>query len=193
MDPCPGVETSPVLVHGAGAVGATAFGTAFFFQQVPFAEAKGWTHLELVATFPFYTVFAIVTTLGAGWMQDRFGTPKLIPLYQIPAIAAFAIFGLSVDPWHVILGLFFMGMTSGAVATWQNGFGPNFMARNIWRAQGDGGGHYGAGIGDWSWINGFVFGFRYWTVHPIPVGCSLFWGFNQHYDDWCAQVSGRGA
>ena len=79
-----------------------------------------------MATFPFYTVFAIVTTLGAGWMQDRFGTPKLIPLYQIPAIAAFAIFGLSVDPWHVIVGLFFMGMTSGAVATWQNGFWAEF-------------------------------------------------------------------
>ena len=107
-------------------LGPPAFGTAFFFQQVPFAEAKGWTHLELVATFPFYTVFAIVTTLAAGWMQDRFGTPKLIPLYQIPGIAAFAIFGLSVDPWHMILGLFFMGMTSGAVATWQNGFWAEF-------------------------------------------------------------------
>jgi MFS family permease len=107
-------------------LGPPAFGTAFFFQQVPFAEAKGWTHLELVAAFPFYTVFAITATLGAGWMQDRFGTPKLIPTYQIPAIAAFAIFGMSGNPWHVIVGLFFMGLTSGAVATWQNGFWAEF-------------------------------------------------------------------
>lgn len=107
-------------------LGPPAFGTAFFFQQVPFAAEKGWTHLSLVATFPFYTVFAIVTTLGAGWMQDRFGTPKLIPLYQIPAIAAFGIFATSGNPWHVIVGLFFMGMTSGAVATWQNGFWAEF-------------------------------------------------------------------
>ena len=52
-------------------LGPPAFGTAFFFQQVHLAEVKGWAHVELVAMFPFYTVTAIVSLFGTGWLMDR--------------------------------------------------------------------------------------------------------------------------
>ncbi len=37
-------------------IGPSACTTSFFFQQVYFAEVKGWTHLQLVALFPLYTL-----------------------------------------------------------------------------------------------------------------------------------------
>ena len=97
--------------------------------------------------------------IGRGLDAGPIWYTKIDPLYQIPAIAAFAIFGLSVDPWHVILGLFFMGMTSGA---WPHG--KTVLGRILWhatfgRAQGDGGGHYGAGIGDWAGLTGLFLDF----------------------------------
>ncbi len=40
-----------------------AFGTAFWFHQVHFAEVKGWAHLSLVAVFPLGTAAALVSTI----------------------------------------------------------------------------------------------------------------------------------
>lgn len=47
-------------------LGQSAFLTAFFFQQVHVAEVKGWSHLELVALFPLYTVAGVAAMLTAG-------------------------------------------------------------------------------------------------------------------------------
>lgn len=107
-------------------LGPSAFNTAFFFHQVHFAEVKGWTHLTLVALFPVYTVMGIGAMLLSGWALDRFGTPRLIPFYQLPMVLAFAIFSVGTSLWMAVLGFFFLALTAGSNATLPNAFWAEF-------------------------------------------------------------------
>lgn len=107
-------------------LGPSAFNTAFFFQQVHFAEIKGWTHLELVSLFPLYTGLSIGFMLLSGWALDKVGTARLMPLYQLPMVAAFAFFALSDSLLAAALGLFFLAITSGANTTLPTAFWAEF-------------------------------------------------------------------
>ena len=107
-------------------LGPAAFNTAFFFQQVHFAELKGWDHLQLVALFPFYTLFGIGAMLLSGWALDKFGTARLMPLYQLPMVVAFILFSLTSSIAIAILGFFFLALTSGANSTLPNAFWAEF-------------------------------------------------------------------
>jgi len=107
-------------------LGPSAFNTAFFFQQVHYAEVKGWAHIELVALFPLYTGFGICAMLLAGWLLDRFSAARLIVFYQLPLIVAFLIFAGAVSAWGALAGLLFLGMSQGANAVWPNGFWAEF-------------------------------------------------------------------
>ncbi|WP_270725188.1 MFS transporter [Shimia sp. Alg240-R146] len=95
-------------------IGPSAFNTAFFFQQVHFAEIKGWQHIELVAFFPIFTLTGIVAMLATGWAIDRFGTAKLLPWFQLPMVASFLLFASANSVFGVFLGLILMGLTAGA-------------------------------------------------------------------------------
>ena len=94
-------------------LGPSAFLTAFFFLQVHLAEAKGWSHLGLVALFPLYTATAMAAMLGAGWAVDRFGSGRLIPLYMLPLAGAFLMLSAAVTPAAAALALVAMGVTQG--------------------------------------------------------------------------------
>ncbi|WP_238366350.1 MFS transporter [Mesobacterium pallidum] len=98
-------------------LGPAAFNTAFFFHQVHYAEVKGWTHLELVSLFPFYTLTAIAAMLASGWALDRFGVERVMPWYQIPLGLAFVVFAVTPSPGWAMVGLFLMGLTNGGMAT----------------------------------------------------------------------------
>ena len=103
-------------------LGPSAFNTAFFFNQVYFAEIKNITHVELVAMFPVYTAVSIVAMIVSGWALDRFGTPRLMPFMQIPMISAFLIFADARTPLGLLGGFFFLGLTTGANTTLPNAF-----------------------------------------------------------------------
>lgn len=107
-------------------LGPSAFGTAFFFQQVHFAEVKGWSHIELVALFPFFTMAGVGMMVLSGWLLDRFGTPRLMPWYQLPLVAAFLCFALGQSLFSTFAGLLIMAMTTGANATIPNAFWAEF-------------------------------------------------------------------
>ena len=107
-------------------LGPSAFNTAFFFHQVHFAEINGWDHVELVALFPFYTAFGVGSMILSGWLLDRLGTARIIPFFQLPMVVAFAVFGVSESLPVVLLGLFFMAMTTGANTTVPNAFWAEF-------------------------------------------------------------------
>lgn len=113
-------------------LGPSAFNTAFFFQQVHFAEVKGWSHLELVALFPVYTGAAVGAMLLAGALLDRLGTGRLIAWSQLPMVAGFVCFALGQDLSWVLVGLVFVAMTTGATQTLPNAFWAEFYGtRNL--------------------------------------------------------------
>lgn len=107
-------------------LGPPAFNTAFFFQQVHYAETKGWAHLELVALFPVYTAISVVAMIASGWLLDRWGTARLIPFYQLPMVAAFVCFAFATSPATALFGFFFLALTTGGNNTLPKAFWAEF-------------------------------------------------------------------
>ncbi len=107
-------------------LGPAAFSTAFFFHQVHFAETKQISHLALVALFPLYTVSAVAVMVLSGFLIDRFGTWRLMPLAQIPMVVAFAILSLADGLWSTALGMMFMALSVGMNHTLPSAFWAEF-------------------------------------------------------------------
>ena len=107
-------------------LGPSAFNTAFFFHQVHFAELKDISHVTLVAQFPLYTAVSVAAMLLSGWGLDRLGTPRLIPFFQVPMIAAFIVFGMAEGIYIVMVGFVLLGLTAGATATLHSAFWAEF-------------------------------------------------------------------
>ncbi len=103
-------------------------GTAFFFQQVHFADIKGWEHVSLVALFPFYTLTTVGSLLLAGAATDRWGSSVMMPLHLLPMAAAFVVFGQATSLGHAMLGLVLLALMQGAygvvpLAFWSEYYG----------------------------------------------------------------------
>ncbi|MDJ0821945.1 MAG: MFS transporter [Paracoccaceae bacterium] len=108
-------------------LGPPAFNTAFFFQQVHFAEVKGWAHLELVAMFPAYTAMSVLAMVVSGWLLDRLGTSRLMPWFQLPMVVGFVVFALGQTLFSTFTGLMIIALTTGANATLPNAFWAEFF------------------------------------------------------------------
>lgn len=110
----------------------SAFSTAFFFQQVHLAETKGWTHVQLVSLFPLYTTIGVGSMLLSGWVIDRIGTARMMPVIQLPMAAGFVVIGLSDGLPLAALGVVLMGLTQGATTTTSSAFWAEFYGtRNL--------------------------------------------------------------
>ena len=107
-------------------VGPAAFGTAFFFHQVHFAETKALTHLGLVALFPVFTATAVAVMLLSGFLIDRFGTARLMPAAQLPMAAAFLVLSVAEGAAGVGAGMVLMALTVGANHTLPSAFWAEF-------------------------------------------------------------------
>ena len=110
----------------------SAFGTVFWFQQVPFAEAKGWSHLALVAVFPLGTIMLGVSSIIYGWAIDRFGAIQLLPFYILPYVAAFILHWASGSLLVTGLAVVLMGLAGGGHATliaacWAEFYGTRYI------------------------------------------------------------------
>ncbi len=97
-----------------------AFGTAFWFHQVHFAEIKGWSHLALVSVFPLGTITFGLSTIAYGWAIDRFGAARLMPIYLLPLIAAFILHWFAPSISWTAAGVVLMGLAGGGQATLPN-------------------------------------------------------------------------
>lgn len=107
-------------------LGPAAFNTALFFQQVHIAEVKGWTHLEFVALFPIYTIANVSSLFLSGFLIDKFGTARMMPLYQLPMVVAFSLFALAETPLVALIAFLFLGLTTGANSTLPSAFWAEF-------------------------------------------------------------------
>lgn len=97
--------------------GISAFVTAFFFHHLHFADTKGWSHVEIVALFPVYSISGVVAMLVSGWAIDKFNAVRLAPYFQIPMAIAFVVMAFSTTPYLAGVSLIIMAMTSGTNAT----------------------------------------------------------------------------
>ena len=95
----------------------SAFGTVFWFQQVNFAEAKGWPHLSLVAIFPLGTAALGISAVFYGWAIDKLGAVRLLPYYILPYILAFSLHWASSSLAMTAFAVVLMGIAGGGHST----------------------------------------------------------------------------
>lgn len=113
-------------------LGPPAFGTAFFFHQVHLGEFKGWGHSVLVAMFPLFTGAAITALLTSGWLIDRLGAMRLMPLVQLPMAAGFVLMGTAQSAVAGGIAMVLMGLSQGANSTipaafWAEAYGTRHL------------------------------------------------------------------
>ncbi|MEL6640223.1 MAG: MFS transporter [Pseudomonadota bacterium] len=113
-----------------GVIFFSAFGTAFWFHQVHFAEVKGWSHLALVAVFPLGTATLMAATIAYGWAIDRFGAVSLLPFYVIPYILAFVLHWYAPSLMWIGLGVMLMGAGQAGNGTIINACWAEFYGTN---------------------------------------------------------------
>lgn len=92
-------------------------GTVIFFQQAHIAEVKGWTLPQMA---PGYTAFGIATVASAftsGWLADRFGALRLLPLLLVPMGIGVALIGPATEVWGWYLALAVVGITQGMASS----------------------------------------------------------------------------
>ena len=94
-------------------------GTVVFFHQVHVSEVKGWSLGLMALGYPVYAGLTVSASLFGGWLADRVGPARLLPVLLLPMGAGAAMLGAAgtVAGWYATLGL--MGLTQGMVqATW---------------------------------------------------------------------------
>lgn len=113
-------------------LGPAAWNTAFFFQQVPLAEAKGWAHVTVVSLFPLFTMTSVAFMLTAGGLVDRLGSARLAGIYLLPMMAGFLVFAMAESVVTGAIGMILMGMGTGLHVTmmgtfWAEAFGTRYI------------------------------------------------------------------
>ena len=59
-------------------------GTVVFFHQVHIAEIKGWSLVAMAPAYPAWALSEVAAAFAAGWVADRFGPARLLPLAALP-------------------------------------------------------------------------------------------------------------
>lgn len=91
--------------------------TVIFFHQAHIAEVKGWTLPEMAPGYAAFGVATVIAAFGSGWLADRFGALRLLPLLVVPMGLGVALIGPAegVWVWYVALGV--VGITQGMASS----------------------------------------------------------------------------
>ena len=102
--------------------------TAMFFHHINLADAKGWSHAWVTGNYVIYSFVAMIVTLWAGTLIDRYRAVKLAPFVLLPIAVALLIPAFWDAPWTVVLYMILLGINSGMayptmVALWPELYG----------------------------------------------------------------------
>ncbi len=90
--------------------------TGVLFHQVHLVATKGWSLPEFAATYPLFAAGAIAAALGAGFLIDRFGALRLVPVYLVPLGLGLFVLQMGNAPITAALFMLLMGCTSGGAS-----------------------------------------------------------------------------
>jgi MFS family permease len=91
--------------------------TGFIFHQVHLVESKGWPLIGWAALFSIYAMVSVGTKLVTGFLIDRYGAIRMIPLVALPM--GFGLIVLAYSSSLVGGGIFLVltGITVGFQST----------------------------------------------------------------------------
>jgi sugar phosphate permease len=96
-----------------GIMAPPAIGTLYIFHQAHLNQVKGWDLTTFTAMFPFLSLSVAVSSIFAGFLVDRFGSWRLMPVVLLPLAAASLILGTLAPIWAVPIAFICIGMTQG--------------------------------------------------------------------------------
>ena len=103
------------------------FSTAFFFYQIHLIEIKNWDLVNYFSIFPFYTIASVSSLLFSGWLIDKIGVSKVIPIFLFPQALGLIIFSFGNSYLTIFFGFIFLGITQGTAMTIGGSFWPNYF------------------------------------------------------------------
>lgn len=115
-----------------GIMANSFIGTVIFFQVTNISSTMGWSKIAMTAAYPSYAACTVVVSLFAGWLVDRVGPDRLLPVFLLPLGAGILLIGpfAGIWSWFVALGL--AGVTTGiAHALWGTFWAEIYGTRHI--------------------------------------------------------------
>ena len=92
-------------------------GTTIFFHQDYLVELRGYSPLAFAAAFPLKAVTTVLFALVCGQLVDRFGAPRLLPLFLLPLAVASAAAAYLSSAWGVYVFMILIGVSYGFTST----------------------------------------------------------------------------
>jgi MFS family permease len=94
-------------------MGPPAIGTLFIFHQAHLAELKGWDLTTFTAFYPVLSVSVVAASLTAGFLVDRLGASRLMPIVLLPLAAACLVVATLTPAWAIPLLFLCFGLSNG--------------------------------------------------------------------------------
>ena len=99
-----------------GIMAPPAIGTLFIFHQAHLNVLKGWDIATFTAMFPFMSFTTAGTAVLAGFLVDRFGAWRLMPVLLLPLSLASLLIATVEPQWTVAPIFACFGMTMGMMS-----------------------------------------------------------------------------
>ncbi len=87
--------------------------TGIFIHQNFLVEAKGWTMGWLAGSFVLYGLVHWLSSLASGALVDRFRATRLLPLLQVPMLAALLVVAYMPGWWSAPVMMALLGVAAG--------------------------------------------------------------------------------
>jgi MFS family permease len=91
--------------------------TGFIFHQIHLVESRGWPLLGWAAMFTVYALVSVGTRLVTGYLVDRYGAIRMVPLVALPMGAGLLILAFSESLFWGGTFLVLTGITVGFQST----------------------------------------------------------------------------
>lgn len=101
----------------AGTVAPPFIGTVIFFHQGYLIALRGFDPLVFAGAYPVMALSTILFAQVCGYIVDRFGALRLLPLFLIPLAVASVAVALIADVWGVYLFMLLLGISNGFTFT----------------------------------------------------------------------------
>ena len=98
--------------------------TVIFFHQAHIADIKAWTLLQMAPGYTFYASATVGSSFLLGWVSDRFGVMRLLPLILVPMGAGILLIGTGEALWTWYAALALCGLTQGSAGAFWGVFLP---------------------------------------------------------------------
>jgi MFS family permease len=112
------VIRDPILyILLAGTLAPPFIGTTIFFHQGYLIALRGYDPLVFASAFPVMAGTTIVFGFVCGYLVDRFGALRVLPLFLLPLAVASLAGGLITPVWGIYVFMLLLGVSNGFTQT----------------------------------------------------------------------------